>query len=349
MAADRHPVAEHLSPLADDVTVSVIIPARHAAHVLANAVGSALAQQPPVDEVIVAAADEATTAAARRLAEGEPRVRVVANPEGGTSAALNRAVAAASGDVLVRLDTHAVLPDGYVADAVSALRATGAANVGGRQDARAPYGFARAVAAAMRSLAGAGGAAYRTGTTPGPADTVYLGVFRRDALDVVGGFDERFERNQDAELNERLRRHGFTVWFDPGLVVAYHPRSTVRALARQYGAYGRWRRATARMHRGSLRLRQLAAPMLVVGLVLAAALSALMAGPWPVVLAVGGYFVAVFVAGIHAADRPADGLRTAVALATMHLAWGIGFLVGPPRVHGRRLSARRDPPSTSSP
>jgi succinoglycan biosynthesis protein ExoA len=131
----------------------------------------------------------------------------------------------------------------------------------------ADKGFARAVALAMGSPAGSGGAAYRTGTQRGPADTVYLGVFRREALEHVGGYDEQFVRNQDAELNERLRAHGYVVWFEPALEVAYRPRGSVRALARQYAAYGRWRRATARRHPGSLRPRQLAAPALVIALV----------------------------------------------------------------------------------
>ncbi len=317
-----------LPPL-DDPTVSVVIPARHAAVTLAATVASALAQHPPVAEVVIAAADATTAAEAARIAATDPRVRVVDNPDGGTSAALNRAVEAASGDVLVRLDTHARLPEGYVAAALDVLARTGAANVGGRQAADATHGFARAVAIAMRSPLGAGGAAYRTGTAPGPADTVYLGIYRREALEQVGGFDETFVRNQDAELNERLRAAGHTVWFDPSLEVAYRPRGSVRALARQYFEYGRWRRATARRHRGSLRARQLAAPVLVVGLVLLAVVSAAAAAPWPIVAGAGGYVLLVVAGGLASARRPIVGLRVAVALATMHLAWGVGFLLGP--------------------
>ncbi len=194
----------------------------------------------------------------------------------------------------------------------------------------ATAGFARAVAAAMASPAGAGGAAYRTGSSAGPADTVYLGVFRRTALEAVGGYHPGMLRNQDAELNLRLAGAGFTVWFEPSLAVAYQPRGSVRALASQYLAYGRWRRVTAGLHPGSLRYRQLAAPVLVAGLVLTVVVAALTGWWWLPALAAGGYIVGLLAAGGHAARSLALALPTAVALGTMHLAWGLGFLAGPP-------------------
>ena len=186
----------------------------------------------------------------------------------------------------------------------------------------------------MRSPWGAGGATYRVGGRPGPVDTVYLGVFRREALEEVGGFDESFVRNQDAELNLRLRRAGHLVWFDPELAVAYQPRASLRALARQYREYGRWRRATARRHPGSLALRQLAPPALVLVIAGAALLSLVRADLRPLSLVVSGYLVGVGAAGSSAADELRDAPATTLALLTMHLAWGVGFLQGPPRTRG---------------
>lgn len=316
-----------LPPLPDPAGVSVVVPALAAAAVIGRAVASALAEA-GVDEVVVAAGDRATFDAARAIAD--PRVRVVDNPSGRTPDGLNTAIAASDGQVVVRLDAHAELPPGYVARAVSTLRRTGAANVGGRQVPVAERGFARAVAAAMRSPAGSGGATYRVGGAEGPTDTAYLGVFRREALEEVGGFDPRFTRNQDAELNLRLRRAGYEVWFDPQLAVAYRPRSSLRAVASQFLQYGRWRRLTARVHAGSLTARQLAAPVLVVGMV-ALALLSWAAGSWlPLGLAAGVYVAALLAAATVAAPLSLV-LPTALALATMHVAWGIGFLLGPPR------------------
>lgn len=329
-----------LLPLPDDAGVAVVIPALHAAAGVGRAVGSALAQDPPVDEVVVAAGDPATAEAVHAAADGDPRVRVVDNPSGRTPDGLNAAIEASRGEVVVRLDAHAVLPPGYVARAVATLRRTGAANVGGRQVPVADRGFARAVAVAMASPAGAGGATYRVGGDEGPTDTVYLGVFRRAALADVGGFDPRFTRNQDAELNVRLGAAGYTVWFDPGLAVDYQPRGTVAGLGSQYLQYGRWRRLTARTHQGSLRPRQLAAPVLVLGLTGAALLSAA-TGLWLLL----GMAAAVYVAALVVAAAPAvPTLRllpaVVVALGTMHLAWGIGFLLGPPRMTHVERSGR---------
>jgi len=306
----------------------VVVPALHAPDAVGRAVASACAQD-GVDEVVVAAGDPATRAAVERV--DDERVRVVDNPSGRTPDALNAAIAATIGEVVVRVDAHATLPDDYVATAVAVLRATGAANVGGRQVPVADAGVARAIAAAMASPAGAGGATYRVGGEPGPVDTVYLGVFRRAALDAVGGFDPRFTRNQDGELNLRLRRAGYVVWFDPRLAVAYHPRGSLAALGRQYLQYGRWRRLTVRTHPGSIAPRQLAPPVLVVGLTGTAAVSAAVGSALPIGLAAATYAAGVTVAAAAAAPGLHLVPATAAALATMHLAWGTGFLLGPPR------------------
>ncbi len=329
-----------LAPLPPDAPAAVVVPARDAAAVVDRAVASALAQ-PTVREVVVAAGDAATRRAV--LAIDDPRVRVVDNPSGRTPDALNAAIGATHAEVVVRLDAHAELPRGYVETAVAALARTGAANVGGRQVPTADRGVARAVALAMTSPVGAGGAAYRTGDTPGPVDTVYLGVFRRAALTAVGGFDPRFTRNQDAELNLRLTRAGYLVWFEPSLAVAYQPRAGLRALASQYLQYGRWRRLTARQHPGSLRLRQLAPPVLVVALLAAALLSAILGHPAPIAVGLGGYALALLAAGIVTARRPGTAVLVAAALAVMHLSWGSGFLLGPPRRTGAAGVASGDP------
>ncbi|MEX1178956.1 MAG: glycosyltransferase family 2 protein [Nitriliruptor sp.] len=321
--------AAALPPLPDDARVSVVVPALAAAGVVERAIEAALAQGDLVAEVVVAAGDEATRDAAQRSEDA--RVRVIGNPSGRTPDALNAAIAASTHPVVVRVDAQSILPPGYVARAVATLRRTGAGNVGGLQVPTADAGFGRAVAAAMRSPVGSGGAAYRGGSEPGPADTVYLGVFRREALVAVGGYDPRFTRNQDAELNERLRRAGHTVWFDPELAVTYAPRSSPRSLASQYLQYGRWRRLTARVHPGSLRARQLAPPALVLAGTGVTVIAAVTRAWWLPAVGAGAYAAAVAAAvRAEAGDAPTTARATA-AVAIMHAAWGIGFLVGPPR------------------
>lgn len=322
-----------LPPLPDGpVDVAVVVPARHAADALPATLAAIVAQDPAPTEVAVAVApgDVDTRAAVLAVAAQHGSVRLVDNPTGRTPDGLNAAIAATSAPVVARVDAQAIVGPGYLATALQALRTTGAANVGGRQVPVAEGGFAAAVAAAMASPVGAGGAAYRTSDVAGPADTVYLGVFRRDALDDVGGYDPRFTRNQDAELNLRLARAGHLVWYEPALRVAYTPRGTVGALASQYLQYGRWRRLTATIHRGSLAPRQLAAPALVAGLAAGAGLAAT-GRPQPLAALAATYLAAVGAGAVHAAGEPRQAPATAVALATMHLSWGVGFWLGPPR------------------
>ncbi len=158
-----------------------------------------------------------------------------------------------SGSIIARVDAHCVLPPGYLARALETLDRTGAANVGGVQHAVGSGTVGRAVAAAMTSRFGVGDARFHYGGDEGPADTAYLGVFDAAVLRSVGGYDESLVRNQDYELNWRLRDAGHLVWFDPGLVVRYHPRERLAALARQYFDYGRWKREMLRRNPRSLR------------------------------------------------------------------------------------------------
>ncbi|MFM2077679.1 MAG: hypothetical protein RJA49_1569 [Actinomycetota bacterium] len=301
---------------------------------LETAVAAVLTQEYPHPFQVCLAigpCNDGTEAIAVALEQREPRVTVVPNPTGRTPAGLNAALSASSGDVVVRVDGHAQLSPGYIRRAVATMERTGAVNVGGVQRAEGVTPFERAVAAAMTSRAGTGGARFHVGGHEGPVDTVYLGVFRRSAVESVGGFDERLTRNQDYELNIRLREAGGTVWFDPELWVSYRPRGTVRKLASQYFQYGQWKRAVLRLHPDSLKLRQ-AAPVIITVAVVGGCLGALWS-PW--LLAVpAGYFGAVAAAALLEGPRQAP--RVAVALATMHLSWGAGFLLARP---GRMLTA----------
>jgi glycosyltransferase involved in cell wall biosynthesis len=295
----------------------------------------------PVECVIaVGPSRDRTRDVADAIAAADPRVVVVGNPTGRTAAGLNAAIAACSAyPVVVRVDGHALLPDGYIRRGVAVLQETGAANVGGVMAAEGETAFERAVARAMTSPLGVGNARFHNGGDPGPVDTVYLGVFRREALDAVGGYDERFTRAQDYEMNVRIRESGGIIWFTPDLHVTYRPRSSVRALARQYFEYGRWRWIVTRTHPRSLRPRYLAAPVAVVGLVAGTVAGA--AG-WRVGwLAPIGY-AGLLVGGSAVAGRSLGRsalVRLPLALATMHLAWGTGFLLSMARRADRETAA----------
>lgn len=314
--------------------MTVLEESRH----LAESVGCALAQDYDGDiEVVVAVgrSRDRTRQVADDLAREDPRVRVVDNPDprGATPAGLNAAVAHARHDVLVRVDGHSMLPPDYVATAVATLAATEADNVGGVMAAEGRTPFERVVARAMTTRLGVGNAPFHTGGEAGPAESVYLGVYRRGALERVGGFDEHYLRAQDWELNHRIRSTGGLVWFEPRLRVAYRPRASLGRLARQYFHYGRWRRAIVRRDATTVSPRYLAPPAAVVGV----AAGVLLGLRWrPALLAPAGY-AGLLVAGSVVYGRglgPVERAMLPGVYAVMHMAWGAGFLTSPRRLVG---------------
>ena len=195
-----------------------------------------------------------------------PHVRIVPNPARHIPGGLNAALGAASHETVLRCDARCELAPDYVRKAVATLARSGAAAAGGRQLPVGEGPFTRAVALAMGMRLGAGGARYRIGGREGPADTVWPGAYRREALLAAGSFDESLRRNEDYALHWRLRELGHTVWFDPRLHAGYRPRENLPALARQSFANGWWKLRMLRRHPRSLRARQLAPPALALGL-----------------------------------------------------------------------------------
>ncbi|WP_084468855.1 glycosyltransferase family 2 protein [Nocardiopsis trehalosi] len=322
--------------------VSVVMPVLNEERHLAAAVRHVLAQEYPGDlEVVLAVGPSAdrTREVADALAAEDPRVKVVDNPTGRTPAGLNAAIGASSHGIVARIDGHAMMPSDYLRVAVETLDETGADNVGGIMAAEGETDWEKAVAAAMTSKVGVGNAKFHTGGEGGPADTVYLGVFRRSAIDRVRGYDEAFLRAQDWEMNHRIRSTGGVVWFQPRMRVSYRPRPNAKALARQYFHYGRWRRVVARQHKGTINLRYLAPPAAVLGVVAGLAAGFALPVAW---LVPGAYAAAVLAASVPLGRGMTlkGRLCVPVALATMHMAWGTGFLTSPPGLGADSRTAR---------
>jgi succinoglycan biosynthesis protein ExoA len=330
-------------PLPAWPAVSVVMPVLNEARHLRSAVEHVLAQDYPGEiEIVIALgpSTDGTEAIAAALAASDVRIRTVANPTGRTPNGLNAAIAASRHPVVARIDGHGIIPPTYIRTAVAMLQETGADNVGGIMDAEGTTPFERAVACAMKSPLGVGSARFHIGGLAGPADTVYLGVFRRATIEQLGGYDEAFHRAQDWELNYRIRQAGGVVWFSPNMRVSYRPRPTVGSLARQYFNYGRWRRVVMRQHPGSANLRYLSPPAALVAVVGGVVLSLL---GWPVGLVAPAGYTAGILAGAAWVGRrldPSALVRLPVAVATMHAAWAAGFLTSPRRLSRQRTLSR---------
>jgi succinoglycan biosynthesis protein ExoA len=331
------------------------MPVRDEEKHLANAVARVLEQDYPGGFELVLAVGpsrDRTEQIARALAAADDRIVVVPNPSGKIASAMNAAIKAARHSVITRIDGHAMLPDGYLRIAVRTLLETGAADVGGVMAAEGVTPFQQAVAWAMTSPAGVGAAANHTGGEAGPADTVYLGVYRREAIEQVGGYDETMIVAEDWELNYRIRAAGGLIWFTPELQVTYRPRASLLALARQHFRYGRWRRVVARRYPETVNPRYLAAPAATVANFAGSALgilglaAAVGKGPVDLRYLLLGFAIPVgYLAGVTAVaavltrDLPAAvRVRVPLVLATMHMSWGAGFLSSPRRLADRRRS-----------
>jgi succinoglycan biosynthesis protein ExoA len=315
---------------------------------LAESVACVLDQQYPGGFELVLAigpSKDRTEAIARELAAVDGRITVVPNPSGQIATAMNAAVKVARHGIITRIDAHSMLPDGYLRTAVRALMETGAADVGGWMAAEGITPFQSAVAWAMTSPFGMGAAANHTSGEAGPADTVYLGVYRRDAIEQVGGYDESMLVAEDWELNYRIRAAGGLIWFTPELKVTYRPRATLTALAKQQFRYGRWRRVVARRYPETVNLRYLAPPVVtvlnvagcVLGVVgLAGSSSGLRWALLGWVIPAGYLAGTAAVAAARARDVPFSvRARVPLVLTAMHTCWGAGYLTSPRRLANR--------------
>jgi glycosyltransferase involved in cell wall biosynthesis len=307
--------------------VSIIMPVRHEGSQLPEVLAAVQAQECLEILVAVGPSRDDTERIVRAAAVQDPRLRVLPNPEGIVSTGLNRAIRVARGRQVVRIDGHCLVPAGFVARLSTTAARTGASCVGPRLQTVGAGPVQEGIAAAMSSALGVGAARFRTSATSGYVDTVAFGLYETAVLLLLGGFREDLVRNQDDELNARLRRAGGTVYLDADVCVDYYPRATFRSLSRQYYEYGYWRTVTARLHRDRLRPRQLAPGAFVAGLV-ATGLLAATGRPAALGLLAAAYAAVLFLLVLQTqrrTGRPIVALLSAPAALVLHLSYGWGL------------------------
>ena len=314
-------------------SVTVILPILNEEADLQNCISAILKQDYAGEiEIILALgpSKDNTNQIARNLAAADKRIKLVNNPTGQTAKGLNLAIAESSFEIICRIDGHSEISNSYLKTAVSVMQEKGAVNVGGLMHADGQSGLQRTIAQAMRSKLGVGASKFHTGGKAGPSDTVYLGTFKKSAILAAGGFDERYIRAQDWELNHRLRAQGGLIWFDPRLVVTYRPRKSLSKLAKQYFQYGRWRRVISRQHPKTTNFRYLAPPVALVINLLSLVFGVLVAKIFflPVLI----YMTILIIGGLIIGRNIADKLLMPIVFATMHLSWGAGFITSPKKL-----------------
>jgi succinoglycan biosynthesis protein ExoA len=317
-------------------SVSVIVPIRNEAGTIRRCLAGLAAQDYPGDRVEIlvvdGGSDDGTPAVVAECAAADPRIRLLHNPRREAAPAMNVGLAAARGEIVARVDGHAIVPPDFLARTVDALRrrpdvecVSGALVTVGRT----PTG--RAIAAAMSSLAGVGPARFRTGARGEClVDTVAFPVYRRRTLDRLGAFDEELVRNQDDELNLRLTRAGGRILLLPDLHIVYYCQSSLRGLWRQYYQYGFWKVRVIQKHGAPASWRHLVPGAFVAALALAPLAAALPRLRLAAAIVVAAYALFVAAASVGLARRAGAALapRLAAALVTLHVAYGAGFWKG---------------------
>lgn len=318
--------------------VSVIVPCRNEAATIWSLLDGVYRQTFPRELLEVVIADGASSDATRAIVAAFQRAHpdlaltLVNNPDRIIPAGLNRAIAAARGTILVRLDGHARPHPDYIERCVAALEQGRGTNVGGVWEIRPGDSSwqAAAIAAAAAHPLAVGDARYRYATQAASVDTVPFGAFQRELLERIGPFDEALPANEDYEFNVRIRQSGGVILLDPAIRSTYIARRSFAALAQQYWRYGFWKARMLRRYPETLRWRQAGPPLFVALLGLLAALAPRLPLARRLLAAVlASYGLALVGAGMQLASRaasPAMLLGAPLAVAVMHLAWGAGFL-----------------------
>lgn len=313
--------------------VSVILPILNEEQDLENCI-SAILQQDYAGEIEIILAlgpsKDRTNQIATDLAAKNSNIKLVNNPTGQTAKGLNLAIKESTNEIICRIDGHSEISSTYIKTAVDVMLKTGAVNVGGVMYADSSSGLQRTIAQAMRSKLGVGPSKFHTGGNAGESETVYLGTFKKAAILKAGGFDERYIRAQDWELNHRMRAQGGLIWFDPALKVTYRPRKSIFKLAKQYFQYGRWRRVIARQHPKTTNYRYLAPPIAVIANAISLTTGLFVNALFFVPLL--SYVLLLVIGGFIIGRQILDKLLMPLVLATMHISWGVGFITSPKKL-----------------
>jgi glycosyltransferase involved in cell wall biosynthesis len=331
--------------------VSVVIPERNEARHIEDCLAAVFGQDYPADRLEAIVVDGMSTDATRdilkRAAARETRLRLLDNPDSIVPTAMNRGIAAARGAIVVRVDGHCIIQRDYVSRVVETLQRTGADGVGGTMSPVALTAFQGAVALATSTPFGVGNSAFHYATQERDSDSVYLGAYPAATFARWGGYDEALVRNQDDELNYRIRARGGRIVLNPAIRSSYTPRGTPRALFSQYFQYGWWKpHVFVRVPR-MISWRHLGPSVFVVVLVVLAAAGFFAPIAWGLLAAGLAAHAAGSTAFCVGRPSPVPGLAAwrcvvLVPLATlaMHVAYGLGLLLSLP---GALLAGRPAP------
>jgi len=322
------------------IKASVIVPCYNEETTIEQLLQAIYTQTYPLSELEVIIADghssDQTRSVITHFQAGHPTlsIRIIDNDRRVIPSGLNRAIEAAQGQYIIRMDAHSIPEHEYIAKSIESLESGFGDNVGGVwkiQPGESSW-IANAIALAASHRLGAGDALYRIGGVAQEVDTVPFGAFRREFAIQLGMYDETLLTNEDYEFNVRVRQAGGKVWMDPAIQSVYFARSTLKELARQYWRYGYWKAQMLRRYPKTLRWRQLLPPAFILTLVSLALLSiGWYLARWLLAIIVLLYGLVLFLLGIQMSFKHKDIsliIGVPMAIATIHFSWGTALLWG---------------------
>lgn len=319
--------------------VSVVMPVRNEAGFIARSVGCVLDQEYPDERLEVIVADgcstDDTTKIVRSLQTNHPNLKLIANPGKIAPTGLNAAIKEARGEIIVRVDGHCEIAPDYIQRCVEHLTNGEADGVGGPIETIGETAMAKAIAAAMSSPFGVGGSAFRTVKDKTMlADTVAFPAYKRSVIESAGLYDEELVRNQDDEYNYRLRKLGAKILLAADVRSKYYSRGTLKKLFRQYFQYGYWKVRVLQKHPRQMSARQFIPPLFVASLLFSLLLSLwTRLGLWLLGGIICCYLAANLLASLMTARKSQNQIFAHLLLlptifSSLHLSYGLGFLIG---------------------
>jgi glycosyltransferase involved in cell wall biosynthesis len=319
------------------IKVSIVIPMRNEEGYIGDCLTSLLNQTYPSEQYEVIVVDGRSSDRSGEIVRSFqlqwPNVRLLDNSVGIVPTAMNLGIRNAQGEVLIRADAHASYPHDYIENCVSYLDRTGADNVGGPVVTEPANNslIARLIAALLSSPFGVGNSQFRVSAREEFVDTVPFGAFRKELFDRVGMYNEKLVRNQDNDLNARIRKAGGKIYLTPALTTRYYPVRKFPDLLRKAFHDSQWHIFTLRQNTRALGVRHLVPAMFITAVMMLLCLGfvtrlALIA----LGLLVAIYFIAAICFGGRAASNRGYSLVLAMPFAffLFHVAYGLGTLAG---------------------
>ena len=251
-----------------EIIVSVVMPVYNEAIYIDQCVHSLLKQDYSLELMewifVDGNSTDDTVSRLKVYKEKYPNLIVIRNnPHKTVPYAMNIGIAESKGKYIIRLDAHADYATDYISKCVYYLDTIDADNVGGVAETKAKGFVGRCIAKMLSSKFGVGNSEFRTNGSSGYVDTVPFGAFRREVFSKYGGYDERLVRNQDNEMNYRIRKNGGKIYLADDIHLSYYCRDSIKGISDMARKNGMWNVITQKLCPGAMGFRHFI-PMIFV-------------------------------------------------------------------------------------